>query len=200
MSTAIRSIATVYRGVRFVSTLEADWAKNLDVGLHIAWSYEPAGLKLPDGQNYRCDFYLPQISTWLEVKGPHNERIDKPAILQEALIHAPGCGRGNPATTLTRPGATCACGYGPGMPYQQVLVGRPGVAGKLTWETAGHDGSRLVLVACRTCQQRSWLDPAGPLICRRCLQPAAGSQAWKSSTLPFLRVEPPRGGRRRPRT
>lgn len=194
VTASVRSIATTYAGVRFVSTLEADWAKNLDA-LAIAWSYEPEGVKLPDGQNYRCDFWLPHITTWLEVKGPHNQRIDKPARLAAALLHAPGCARGLPQQRLERPDAVCACGYGPGMPYQQVLVGRPATHGRLTWETAGHDGSVLVLTSCRTCGQYSWLTLAGPLVCRRCLHPAAGSRAWASAAKPFLRVEPPRGRR-----
>ena len=53
----------------FRSRLEADWANTLDQ-LRIRWSYEPELFTLPNGAQYLPDFYLPELSTWLEVKGP----------------------------------------------------------------------------------------------------------------------------------
>ena len=41
------------------------------------WRYEPEGFELSDGTWYLPDFYLPTARAWAEVKGPHNERIDK---------------------------------------------------------------------------------------------------------------------------
>lgn len=73
----VRTVATEYRGVRFASTLEADWAMTFDT-LGISWSYEPIALRLSDGQMYRCDFWLPAQRVWCEVKGPHDLRMDKP--------------------------------------------------------------------------------------------------------------------------
>src|SRR5262245_10502329 len=98
----IRSIKTTYRGVLFASTLEADWAKTLDA-MRIVWEYEPEGVTLPDGQRYRCDFYLPRIRTWLEVKGPHDQRLDKAGVLADAVAHAPGCDTGRPVETWAAP-------------------------------------------------------------------------------------------------
>lgn len=73
----IRAVPQTYSGVRFASTLEADWACTFD--FHgITWSYEPEAVELSDGQFYRCDFWLPGQLAWVEVKGPHEERIDKP--------------------------------------------------------------------------------------------------------------------------
>lgn len=72
----ISSIPTTYAGVRFRSTLEADWAATLD-SLGIIWQYEPEAVRLPSGMTYRPDFYLPRIATWLEIKGPHMERVFK---------------------------------------------------------------------------------------------------------------------------
>lgn len=206
-SPTIRAIKTTYRGVLFMSTLEADWAKTLD-SLGIRWMYEPEGLRLPDGQNYRCDFYLPAVATWFEVKGPHDQRLDKPGVLADAQVHAPGCSEGSPQQHFERPDglppARCACGFGPLFPFRLVVVGRPAVAGRVTFE-ASHATvpamreARLVVLACRVCGQRSFADAAGLPVCRRCRQLSTGSQTFRTGTLKFQRVEPPRGGRPRRR-
>lgn len=86
----IRAVPRSYRGVRFRSTLEADWAATL-THLDIAWQYEPEAVTLPSGELYRPDFYLPECETWLEVKGPHNDRLDKALELGEAGRHYPDC-------------------------------------------------------------------------------------------------------------
>lgn len=80
----IRPIPLTYKGITFRSTLEADWAATLDA-LGIYWQYEPIALQLPSGQHYLPDFYLPNLHTWAEVKGPHWERLTKPAELARVL-------------------------------------------------------------------------------------------------------------------
>jgi hypothetical protein len=65
-----------YRGERFRSTLEADWAANLDE-LGIKWDYEPSAFKLPSGRFYVPDFRCPGIGTWLEVKGDGVPGLEK---------------------------------------------------------------------------------------------------------------------------
>jgi hypothetical protein len=86
--TTIRAVPKTYSGVRFRSTLEADWAYNLDL-MGIVWQYEPEAVQLPSGDLYRCDFYLPELTTWLEVKGPHDERIGKVREFAETVMHHP---------------------------------------------------------------------------------------------------------------
>ena len=86
----VTAVPMTYAGVRFRSTLEADWAATLD-SLGIVWQYEPEAVRLPSGDLYRPDFYLPKIATWLEVKGPLGERLDKTIALAEAVCHFPGC-------------------------------------------------------------------------------------------------------------
>jgi len=76
-----------YRGVRFRSTLEADWAATLDA-LGVTWQYEPEAYILTDGSAYSPDFWLPAQRTWLEVKGPHNERHEKYAAFVDAVHKA----------------------------------------------------------------------------------------------------------------
>lgn len=80
----VRAMPTEYRGIRFASTLEADWAATFD-DLRISWSYEPIALRLSDGQIYRCDFWLRAQRVWCEVKGPHDLRIDKPRRLADDI-------------------------------------------------------------------------------------------------------------------
>lgn len=96
----INAVPTTYAGTRFQSTLEADWAATLD-SLNIEWQYEPEAVQLPSGSLYRPDFYLPQMTTWLEVKGPHNDRLDKTRELEDATQHDPGCEDAMRGHTLT---------------------------------------------------------------------------------------------------
>jgi hypothetical protein len=63
---ARRSIPTRYRGVRFRSKLEADWAITFDV-LGVEWEYEREGHYFGK-QFYLPDFYLPRSQQFVEVK------------------------------------------------------------------------------------------------------------------------------------
>lgn len=62
------AIPTRYKGYHFRSRMEARWAVYLDA-LGVAWQYEPEGYLLPSGKGYLPDFYLPEIGTYLEIKG-----------------------------------------------------------------------------------------------------------------------------------
>lgn len=203
----IRSIKTEYSGLVFESTLEADWALNLD-RLTIAWDYEPEGVRLPNGANYRPDFYLPRLTTWLEVKGPHDQRIIKPHALAVACLHAPGCSRAQPSVRLeVNPRAECACGFGVTFPWRLVVVGRPNSSGKLTFHGVGHPHwpePQIVLNECVHCGQFGFADAATRVrLCRRChLLDERGfvtpDGAWAQGVHParsrtFHRVPPPRG-------
>jgi hypothetical protein len=65
----IQAIDTLYRGCYFRSRLEARWAVFFDV-MKIAWRYEPEAYRVgPHNLAYLPDFYLPDLGTWVEVKG-----------------------------------------------------------------------------------------------------------------------------------
>lgn len=64
----IKPIETIYNGHRFRSRLEARYAVFFDT-LGIKYMYEIEGFKLPNGDLYLPDFYLPDCDTWFEVKG-----------------------------------------------------------------------------------------------------------------------------------
>jgi hypothetical protein len=120
----ITPIPMTYAGVRFRSTLEADWAATLD-SLGIEWQYEPEAVRLPSGELYRPDFYLPHIATWLEVKGPHEEGLGKTRELAAAVYHFPDC----PAPESLGDDDEPCCGW----EYQLVVVGLAPVRGIVTW-------------------------------------------------------------------
>jgi len=52
------------------SKLETLWSKAFEKQC-IAATFEPATIKLPDGTEYTPDFWLPETSTFIEIKGPN---------------------------------------------------------------------------------------------------------------------------------
>lgn len=80
------SVPIAYSGVQFRSTLEGDWAATLN-HYGMEWEYEPWTLRLPSGATYMPDFWLPQLKTFIEVKGAHMLRVDKPRELAREVNH-----------------------------------------------------------------------------------------------------------------
>jgi hypothetical protein len=64
----IKAIETRYKGCNFRSRLEARWAVFFDA-LGIKWEYEKEGYVVGNRTPYLPDFYLPDLRTWVEVKG-----------------------------------------------------------------------------------------------------------------------------------
>lgn len=67
----IKAIETYYSGYRFRSRLEAKWAVFFDE-IGVKYEYEPQGFDLGNGLRYLPDFYLPQFSYFVEVKGEND--------------------------------------------------------------------------------------------------------------------------------
>lgn len=63
----LKAIPTNYANCNFRSRLEARWAVFFDE-LGLEWIYEPQGYAFR-GLRYLCDFYLPTLELWVEVKG-----------------------------------------------------------------------------------------------------------------------------------
>lgn len=72
------SIPTEYNGVKFRSRLEARIAMFMD-RVEMPWSYERITLRLPSGNTYTPDFFLPRQNLLVEVKPafPHVEEMQK---------------------------------------------------------------------------------------------------------------------------
>jgi len=90
MST-IKPIETVYNGYRFRSRLEARWAVFFDT-LGVKYEYEKEGfsLTLPSCGEvfwYLPDFWLPNLETWIEIKGqtPTMDEVKKCHLLARTV-------------------------------------------------------------------------------------------------------------------
>ena len=178
-------IPVTYSGVRFRSTLEADWAATLD-SLNIEWQYEPEGVQLPSGDRYRPDFYLPRIATWLEVKGPGGERLGKARELAEAVLHSPKC------TGHSEDGANDdGCGHW-WDPYQLVVVGLAPVRGAVTAyliDLAAGDHYEVnfeALFKCRSCGAW-WWHGSGAYGCRVHARGGSGDHDFGGDEPEFVR-------------
>lgn len=64
----IKAIETQYNGYRFRSRLEARYAVFFD-SLNLRYEYEPEGFELWGGRRYLPDFWLPELRSWVEIKG-----------------------------------------------------------------------------------------------------------------------------------
>src|SRR3990170_1646269 len=80
----ISPIQTFYDGYFFKSRAEARWAVFFNT-LRIPYEYEREGYRLPSGQFYLPDFWLPNQDCWLEVKPqyPTDKEIAKLALVGE---------------------------------------------------------------------------------------------------------------------
>jgi hypothetical protein len=149
----IEAVPRRYAGVNFRSTLEADWAATLD-DAQILWQYEPTTVTLPSGVTYIPDFYLPEIRTWIEVKGPGVPRIEK--ALEFAATVACSCqGRGR-----------CV-----NRECQIVLIGHPPEWALHKWSAharwSAAVGQQAALARCSACGLHYWHRSNRPA-CRNC--------------------------------
>jgi predicted RNA-binding Zn-ribbon protein involved in translation (DUF1610 family) len=159
----------VYAGVQFRSTLEANWAATFDGwGIH-AWSYEPLAVELSNGEKYLADFYLTEQRVWAEVKGPHNERIDKPRRMQREFDEI--------ANIVLPP---------------LVVILRAPIRERATWESASPNQD-IVLRECKTCGHTVFMDAHGDWRCRMCRTFSKPILDYRSAEVGFVRA--PRSGR-----
>lgn len=156
-----------YSGVAFRSTLEADWAATLDSwGIH-AWSYEPWAVEFDDGTRYLADFHLVAQNVWAEVKGPHNERIDRPRQLHRSIA-------GDPFD------------LSPAL----VVVLRASERGRAMWEGAAPEQD-ILLRHCGTCEHWVFYDAAGDWRCRICRTHSKPALDYRPGEISFGRAPRP---------
>lgn len=175
----------VYRGVPMRSMLEVRWAMALDM-LGIVWQYEPRPVLLPSGRRYRPDFWLPELRTWLEVKGPGIAGLDKAEELARIARHGPECG----------PPGNCGAGGCPysQSPYQLVVVGMAPQYGYAHWRMLDtaldlKDFWRAIF-RCRACY-RWWWPVEGDLRCRACgVGDTDGADAFMTGSVAGRRGDP----------
>ncbi|WP_331025584.1 hypothetical protein [Longimicrobium sp.] len=147
---------TLHRGVLLRSALEARWARCLDLA-GVPWAYEPRRVVLPGGGWYLPDFQLPGARAWLEVKGPHFQRMAKVAGLARL--------EGRQGLVLV--------GTAPGVAWRMLPAGKPQDA-EIAW---GKCRCREVAVGPATRRTRRGR-PALELSCRAC-----GGGCWAQGVL-----------------
>ena len=133
-----------YAWTEFRSSLEADWACTLD-SLGIRWQYEPVTVTLPSGEWYVPDFWLPELSTYIEVKGDGIPRRHKPAQLaqlDESVIVLLG----------------------------QAPVGKADENGWRSWGISWREVTpgMLRMVHCHQCSAWQWTRITRVITCRKC--------------------------------
>ncbi len=196
----VEALPTVYRGTTFRSALEASWAATLD-SLSIAWEYEPEMVTLPSGARYLPDFRLPEIGTWLEVKGTGVPRVEKAIEFGRSL--ACDCPRVRGVTQ-------CSCHWPGG---ELVLIGNPPVpfnpwvdenydhwphrskvrlarrlGGSISWTSTRE--RRTWLTRCPDCSRVTWFDLP---YCRACRGRLIGAHGIHSGSdgFEFIRISGP---------
>ncbi|MFI6948228.1 hypothetical protein [Streptomyces sp. NPDC050422] len=158
--TSIEAVPTRYGDTTFRSRLEADWAATLDSN-GIRWQYEPETITLDSGTLYIPDFWLPELGTWVEAKGPGIPRTEK----TKELARTRACQGESP----------CTCRWSGG---EFVLIGRPSLDsdrtepghrprwGYANWETPF--GPSTYFVSCPACTRAQWTTLRRPWRCRAC--------------------------------
>lgn len=171
----IAAVPMWYRDTLFRSTLEADWAATFDE-FGWGWTYEPMAIRVNGGAPYLCDFHLPAMDVWAEVKGPHDERIDKVRALARELD--------DDSDDLRKALVVILRAAGPG--------------NCATWE-APLPGMDIVIAHCPSCDTLGLLDTGGIWLCRRCYygqSPGHDGKFWRkeyytSGSLAFQRAPRP---------
>lgn len=170
--TNIESVPTEYAGTLFRSRLEADWAATLDA-CHIQWQYEPETLTLPSGAVYIPDFWLPELGTWIEAKGPHTPRVEKTVEL--AQTRACHC---TAACTCRWPGGELVLLARQQLPHDPTQPGRRPRYGYANWETP--HGPSAYYVVCPGCARSQWITLRRPWRCRVCRRSLEKQRAYRA--------------------
>ncbi len=173
----MKPIPTTLRGVTFRSRLEARVSLFLDEW-NIEWSYEHEGYELSDGTRYLPDFWLPEISTYLEVKGAHGERLDKVRRFAHDLYGADG------ADAAFGPDASNAWMY----PKYLVLVAQFSrfLNERDCLSVINALGASVILIGCPACGREQWVN-IGAFQCRSCRH----DLTWKAHYSDPRRPVPP---------
>jgi hypothetical protein len=156
----LEAVPTSYAGTDFRSRLEAGWAATLD-SWGFRWQYEPETITLPSGAVYIPDFWIPEMRTWLEVKGTGVPRVEKAIELGETRAS------------------------------ELVIIGHPPkryVPGASRYHRDAHGGHPVWTVAngsawlgrCHRCFRMAWWSRQK---CRGCGAPGAGGHAYFSGDL-----------------
>lgn len=165
-------VPTTYGAITFRSRLEADWARTLDAH-QIIWQYEPELITLPSGARYLPDFWLPELGTWIEAKGPHGERIDKTReFAQTRACHCAG------RCSCQWPGGELVLLGWQAQPSAPGSFGRRPPAGYADWQAAA--GPTPYHAHCPACDRHQWITLRRPWRCRACRADLEGQTLYQA--------------------
>jgi hypothetical protein len=168
----IQAVPTVYGGTTFRSRLEADWAATLNAN-NIQWAYEPETITLPSGTVYIPDFWLPELGTWIEVKGPGIPRVEKTIELAETrACHCDG------DCTCQWPGGELVILGRQSLTADPTTPGRRPPYGYANWETP--HGRSAYCVTCLACMRTQWITLLRPWRCRACKRSVEKQPAYRA--------------------
>jgi hypothetical protein len=140
----IKSIPTIYKGTEFKSKLEASYAQTFDLW-RIKWIYEVEGYQINDLW-YLPDFWLPEMKTFFEVKGPFVSGEQKTEELFKAV----------------------------GEPVMEDLIRSDEFIFVVIGDELGHlrvpgdPDQRVYLNSCKQCKKNSFVYEFGDYSCRVC--------------------------------
>lgn len=181
----IKAVPTEYAGTVFRSRLEADWAQTLTAH-RIIWEYEPQMITLPSGGRYLPDFWLPELGTWIEVKGPNTPRIEKARELGETRT----CNCLGICTCQWPGGELVILGW-QSTPSLTVPTGRRPPAGYANWQAAY--GPTAYHVECPDCTRHQWITLRRPWKCRACRADLEGQTLYQAYDQTMRFTEGPAG-------
>jgi hypothetical protein len=187
----LEALPTVYRSTTFRSALEASWAATLDAH-GIAWEYEPETVTLPSGARYLPDFHLPELGTWIEVKGTGVPRVEKAFEFGASLA----CDCPRMACTCRWPGGELVLVGHPSEPYPtdpdwnywQRRAARRRGRSVVCWTSTRRRGCWFG--RCAFCGQAGWFDSRD---CRACGRALIGTHGHRSGStaVEFIRISGP---------
>jgi hypothetical protein len=169
----IKAVPRWHGTTEFRSTLEASWARTFD-HYGISWEYEPKYFTLPSGRAYLPDFHLPELGTWMEVKGDDVPRTDKAAELAGMLTCrcTGACQCEWPHGELVILGRAPRSAIRCDMEELAVILGtdyrphgRRDAEFRMSWDSLV---ATTRLAHCDRCDSNSWIPLKRPFCCRKC--------------------------------
>jgi hypothetical protein len=126
--------------------------------LSIYYEYEPISYQLPNGERYIPDFWLPELRTFIEVKGHYAPRLHKPALLARFFRDA--------GHRVTPDGSPIAPMIWIWYPLRDPMKDR----GPLVhwWNRKGQECADGQFVECALCELWYLTSRCGPNRCTRC--------------------------------
>ena len=162
MTTQLKSFPCKYKEIEYRSKTEARVAEEVFDRYQIKFLYETETYIL-DGKLYSPDFYLPEIKTFIEVKGAADSDLSKPKKLLKTLQDQWENSEESKKYT-DRDGNVCFDGknfWEWDQPYMVISIFSDG-----TFKSV--DGCELLFTQCQKCMAWQFMNTSASYDCRKC--------------------------------